>query len=37
MSRVALIETIFFCCVVHSKRYSVEQDRRCFENETSAP
>ena len=37
MSRIALIETTSFCCGVHSKRYSGEQDRTSFENRISAP
>ncbi len=34
---LALIETVSYCCGVHNNRYSVEQDWRQFENETSAP
>jgi hypothetical protein len=34
---LALIETASFYCVVHNKRYSVEQDKWCFGNEISAP
>jgi hypothetical protein len=37
LSNLALIETTSFCCGVHSKRYSEEQDNRCFEKEISAP
>jgi len=30
ISRIALIETASFCCGVHSKRYSGEQDKMSF-------